>query len=85
MKQGADLRWAPSPPCRCCGDREHVGVYWARMPWRTICPECCPTAHHYDGETGHGFDYELAEQDHVCRYCGVFSRHTDYYDHYDEP
>lgn len=39
-------------------------------PERTICPEHCATAEHFDGETGHQYEYERGERTYYCRYCG---------------
>lgn len=71
-----------TPPCRMCARAEGVACYWPEAPEKAICIECCGMgAEHDDGETGHGFDYDRAERDRVCRYCGQFARNTDYYDH----
>lgn len=58
----------PSPPCRVCGSKHDVICYGT--PADTICPNCCATAEHADGETGHGFDYQRSERGYQCRYCG---------------
>lgn len=58
----------PSLPCRVCGSKHDVICYGT--PTDTICPDCCATAEHADGETGHGFDYVRSERGHQCRYCG---------------
>jgi len=69
-------------PCRICHKSEWVGVYDIAHPERWICVECCPTVEHFDGETGHQFDYERGEG-WMCRYCGILREHTNY-DYSDE-
>lgn len=71
---------AETPPCRACGKSEWVCAYWPEHPERAICIECCGTAEHHDGETGHVWTHDPAERDYVCDHCGQFARCTDYYD-----
>ena len=74
-----------TPPCRVCGKTEWVASYREEAPKKAICIECCATAKHDDGETGHVFTYDPSERDRVCDHCGQFARNTDYYYHWDEP
>ena len=73
-----------TPPCRVCGKTEWVAAYWPENPERAVCVECCGTAEHHDGETGHVWSYDRSERDRVCDHCGQFARNTDYYDHGDD-
>lgn len=66
-----------TPSCRVCGKSEWVGCYDEAHPERTVCAECCPTAEHHDGETGHQFDYERGEG-WLCRYCCTNRTNTDF-------
>lgn len=59
-----------TPPCRICGSSQWVGCYREEAPEQTVCPTCCETAEHDDGETGHQFSYHHPEG-HTCNYCGV--------------
>lgn len=65
-----------TPPCRVCGSAERVGCYPDDHS-KTICPTCCETAEHDDGETGHQFSYTPSEG-HTCDYCGVDRNDTNY-------
>lgn len=67
----------PTPPCRVCGRTDEVICYPDDHRW-TVCPECCDSAEHQDGETGHGWDHDHWERDRVCRYCGIQRRCTEY-------
>ena len=62
-----------SPPCRVCKSAENVIVWSDEHPERTICWECCATAEHHDGETGHNFTYDRRQfgGEWSCDYCGV--------------
>lgn len=74
-----------TPPCRACGTNENVGCYREDAPEKTICPSCCESAEHDDGETGHQFTYHRSEGS-TCDYCGVNRNDTlwepadDYFD-----
>lgn len=65
-----------APPCRVCLSVKKVCVYPSDQPFLAICPECCATAIHSDGETGHVFEYDRSERDSVCQKCGI----TEHYD-----
>jgi len=67
----------PSPPCRVCGKPDAV-ICYPDDHSQTICPDCCPKAEHADGETGHQFDYDRAERQHECRYCGIPKNCTEH-------
>ena len=64
------------PPCRVCLSSEHVGVFDPLNLFLAICPECCGTANHPDGETGHVWEYDRSERGNVCQKCGV-PEHSD--------
>lgn len=64
-------------PCRVCHSPKNVYVI-PKDRSQTICFECCPKVEHADGETGHVFEYERSERDHVCVHCGVLRSCTDY-------
>ena len=66
-----------SPPCRVCGKTEPVLCYPDDQTM-AICPECCDTAAHPDGETGHRWQYDPGERDRECRYCGIYRKCTKY-------
>lgn len=69
----------PSPPCRVCASKHDVICYPLENRALTICPDCCAKcAEHPDGETGHVFEYDRGERDHVCQHCGVNRAQTDY-------
>ena len=68
---------AKSPPCRVCGKADPVIVYPDDHA-QTICPDCCGTAEHADGETGHVWEYDRWERDWVCVHCGILRRCTEY-------
>lgn len=70
----------PTPPCRACGTTAEVICYSEANPQTAVCPDCCDTAEHADGETGHQFTHDPSERDWVCNYCGIcrrFTRHAD--------
>lgn len=66
-----------SPPCRVC--MGSVAIYSAENLFDAICPDCCGTAIHSDGETGHEYKYERAKRDSVCQKCGVTEHDDDGY------
>lgn len=70
-----------APPCRVCAKSEWVGCYHENRPEAAVCVECCATAEHDDGETGHVWTYVRAEQDRVCDHCGQLAGNTNFYDH----
>lgn len=65
------------PPCRVCGKSEWVACYREDTPKMAICVECCETAEHDDGETGHVWTYDRGERDYTCDHCGQFRRNTN--------
>lgn len=67
------------PPCRVCGEARDV-LCFPDDHSKTICPPCCDGATHDDGETGHVWEYDQWERDHVCKHCGIPRRCTDYDD-----
>ena len=71
------------PPCRGCGSAKQVASYPPGAPKMAICPDCCETAEHPDGETGHQFTYARYEG-HTCDYCGINRNDTAYDDGGDE-
>lgn len=58
-----------APPCRVCG--KSVATWPNDHPERAICMDCCGTADHHDGETGHQYEYDRDERNHLCRYCAA--------------
>lgn len=75
---------AITPACRACGSSKWVACYPAESPGQTICTECCGTAEHPDGESGHQFTYSRHEG-HTCDYCGINRNDTAWrYDGDDE-
>lgn len=60
-----------APPCRVCLSVEKVCVYPLDEPFLAVCPDCCETALHSDGECGHVFEYERSERGRVCAKCGI--------------
>lgn len=65
------------PPCRKCGNNKDIIVYPDDHAL-TICPTCCKTAQHPDGEDGHQFEYQRDERRHICKYCGIPRDCTDW-------
>jgi hypothetical protein len=65
------------PICRVCKKSDEIICY---SESEAICPTCCETVDHPDGEHGHQFDYERGERDHICRYCGISRLCTEYVD-----
>lgn len=45
--------------------------------------DCCGTAEHPDGETGHQYEYERDERDYWCRYCSQPAPHEWYEGQFD--
>jgi hypothetical protein len=72
----------PTPPCRKCGKAEPV-ICYPDDHSQTVCPDCCPSVEHADGETGHVWKYDKWERDDVCQHCGIQRRCTD--DVYEPP
>lgn len=66
-----------TPPCRVCGKGQPVLCY-PDDTTQTICPNCCDTATHADGDTGHQWDHDRYEKDYECRHCGIYRRCTQY-------
>ena len=64
-----------TPPCRVCLKPDDV-ICYPDDHSLTICPTCCDTAEHPDGETGHQFEHNRHERDGECRYCGILRRCT---------
>lgn len=60
-----------APPCRVCLSVEKVCVYPLDEPFLAVCPDCCETALHSDGENGHVFEYDRSERDSICTKCGI--------------
>jgi len=62
-----------TPPCRVCGKTEPVMCFPIEEADRakTICPDCCATAEHDDGETGHVFNYDASARERICEKCGL--------------
>lgn len=66
-----------TPPCRVCGKPDAV-ICYPDDHAQTVCPDCCATADHQDGEHGHVWEYSRADRDHECVHCGVLRQCTDY-------
>lgn len=63
-------------PCRICHSPKYVGIV-PQDRSQTICSECCATAEHADGETGHCWEYERSERGDVCAKCGIREHDDD--------
>lgn len=57
-----------APPCHVCG--KSVAVWREDHPEQAVCPDCCATVEHPDGESGHQYEYESFEG-WACRYCAA--------------
>ncbi len=66
-----------TPACRICGKPDAV-ICFPDDHAQTICPDCCATTEHPDGETGHEWKYTPYDRDHECQKCGVLRRCTSY-------
>ena len=66
-----------TPPCRACGKSDSV-ICYPDDHSLAICPDCCAKVEHLSGETGHVFEYDRGERDHVCTECGLARSCTDY-------
>lgn len=73
---------ASAPVCRVCN--KPVAVWRTEQPEQAICMDCCATAEHPDGETGHQFEYVRGERTYSCRYCAA-PADNDFYDWAAEP
>lgn len=73
----AARRGHSAPPCRLCLSSEHVAVYDGANLFLTICYQCCTTATHADGETGHCWEYDRSERGNVCAKCGIREHDDD--------
>lgn len=59
------------PPCHVCGKFEDILSWHPEHPERAVCPTCCETTEHFDGETGHQYEYERGDRTYYCQYCGI--------------
>ena len=70
-----------APNCRVCGGP--IVTWPIDHPEHAICMDCCGTAEHPDGETGHQYEYERDERDYWCRYCSQPAPHEWYEGQFD--
>lgn len=66
-----------TPPCRVCNKTTDIICYPDDL-CQAICPACCDTAQHADGETGHVWKYDYDERTEACEKCGIDIKCTEY-------
>lgn len=69
-----------SPPCRVCGKAAEV-ICYPDDHSQTVCPECCDTAEHANGEKGHEWIHDKWEG-WYCAHCGIPRNCTQYEEAY---